>query len=98
MCSDRTDCGAARLADRAAAEGAIWVERPDLVDDPLLLEWSRAGTQPARWDVFDPDGRYAGTVEMPTRSTIHAVGTDWVLVTQRDELDVRYIVKSTIAS
>jgi hypothetical protein len=57
------------LADRAAAEGAIWVERPDLVDDPLLLEWSRAGTQPARWDVFDPDGRYAGTVEMSTNST-----------------------------
>jgi hypothetical protein len=56
---------------------------PDLVADPLLSEWSRAGYQPEIRDVFDPDGRF--------------VGTDWVIVTERDELDVQYIVKYTIA-
>jgi hypothetical protein len=78
-------------------EGAIWVERPDLVADPLVSEWSRAGYQPEIRDIFDPDGRFVGTVEMPTRSTVHVVGTDWVIVTERDQLDVQYIVKYTIA-
>lgn len=77
----------------ASDDGAVWVERPDLVDDPLLLVWSRGGAQPSLFDVFDPDGRFVGTVEAPTRSTVHAVGTDWMVVTERDELDVQYIVR-----
>lgn len=78
-------------------EGAVWVERPDRVDDPVLLEWSSAGTQPEHWDVFDPDGRFLGTVELPAdRATIHVVGTDWAVLTVRDELDVQYIVRYSL--
>lgn len=79
-----------------AEDGAIWVERPDRVDDPLLLEWSRAGSPSQRWDVFDPEGRYRGTVELPARSTLHVVGTDWMIVTERDDLDVQYIVRYAV--
>jgi hypothetical protein len=75
-------------------DGAIWVERPDLVEDPFLLFWNPDNlAQPRYWDVFDPDGRFLGTVRIERPTTIHAVGTDWILVTERDELDVQYIVR-----
>jgi hypothetical protein len=78
---------------RTGHDGSIWVERPDLVEDPLKLEWTRAGPQPSHWDVFDPDGRFVGTVELPTGYRINSVTATSAAGVVRDELDVEYVVR-----
>jgi hypothetical protein len=82
----------------ASAEGALWVERIDLVPDPLVLEWQRPPPPPreTKWDIFDPDGRFLGTVTLPPKFTPRVVGERWTLGIFRDELDVQYIAKLEI--
>jgi hypothetical protein len=78
---------------RAARDGALWVERPDLVDDPVSLEWTRGAARSTSWDVFDSDGRFIGTVELPPRFRVYAVDTDWVVGVLPDELGVEHVVR-----
>lgn len=82
----------------ASAEGALWVERIDLVPDPIDLEWQRQPPPPreTKWDIFDPDGRFLGTVTLPPKFTPRVVGDRWTLGILRDELDVQYIAKLEI--
>jgi hypothetical protein len=62
------------------AERNLWVaEYSDERDD--------AGT----WSVFDPEGRFLGTVETPTGGRVQQIGDDFVLGVWRDELDVEYV-------
>lgn len=47
---------------------------------------------PASWSVFDSEGRWLGEVRMPTRFVPMDIGGDWILGTEKDELDVEYLV------
>lgn len=69
----------ALLADRA---GRLWVS-----------DWSVIHTElPERWTVLDTDGRWLGAVEMPERFYPLDIGGDWILGTERDAMDVEYVV------
>lgn len=46
---------------------------------------------PGSWQVFDPDGRWLGRVDMPERFRALRVGRDWVLGVHLDELDVQRV-------
>lgn len=63
------------------AGGNLWVE-----------EYRAPGeeTQP-RWEVFDPDGVWLGTVETPVGFQIYEIGEDYLLGLWRDELGVEYV-------
>ncbi len=79
----------------ASREGALWVRRADLLDDPLELEWRRP-PPPRRgtiWDRFDPEGRYLGSVAVDASLTPLVVGQDWVVGILRDSLDVQYLAR-----
>ncbi|MCI0435846.1 MAG: 6-bladed beta-propeller [Gemmatimonadetes bacterium] len=78
-----------------SAAGTLWVEREDLVPDPIALEWYRGPNEPyaAKWDVFDPDGRFLGTVTLPPTFSPRVVGESWVIGTERDELEVQYVAR-----
>jgi hypothetical protein len=65
---------------RADAEGSLWVrETADGTDGP------------AAWSVFTAEGRLLGTVALPERFRVTEIGTDYVLGTWRDDLDVQYV-------
>lgn len=59
------------VADRA---GNLWVQDFLAPDDTS-----------ATWRVFDPTGRYTGTVAMAERLTVYEIGDDYVLGAYRDE-------------
>jgi hypothetical protein len=44
-----------------------------------------------RWAVFDPEGRFVGSLAMPTRFTPLAISADRVLGRSEDELGVQYV-------
>jgi hypothetical protein len=84
-----------------AEDGSIWVQRMDAVSpvENSLLQTVRLypGTDlppppPTFWDLFDPDGRFLGQVELPPRfRPMHVRGAD-VTGVQRDSLDIEYVV------
>jgi hypothetical protein len=82
----------------ASRNGALWVERIDLVEDPIEREWTRqpAPARATRWDLFDPDGKLLGTVTLPPGFTPRFAGDRWMLGVLRDELDVQYVVRFEI--
>ncbi|MEX0893485.1 MAG: hypothetical protein WEB88_15065 [Gemmatimonadota bacterium] len=47
---------------------------------------------PDTWQVFSPDGRWLGPVEMPAGFTVQDVGPGYVLGIERDEYDVVTVV------
>lgn len=76
-------------------EGALWLERPDLADDPIALELSgiRAKTY---WDILDSTRRYAGTVALPPDFWPQATRGMSVYGVALDEDDVEYVVVYTV--
>ena len=62
-------------------DGNLWVER-------YALPWE---VGPARWDVFDSDGRWSGTVEVPADLEIHEIGANYVLGRAIDSAGVERI-------
>ncbi len=65
-----------------------------LVDEAGNLwvgEYRRPGDDQPRWNVFDPEGHWLGTVDTPPRFAIDQIGDDFVLGRYRDELDVEYV-------
>lgn len=68
-------------ADVEADEaGNLWVE-----------EYRKPGDGQPRWSVFDPEGRWLGTVSTPAGLDIYQIGTDWILGRTEDELDVQHV-------
>jgi len=63
----------------ADAEGNLWV-RDYSIDEAEN-----------RWDVFDPDGRWLGTVELPPGLKPFEIGGDYVLGLWKDELGVERV-------
>ena len=72
----------------ATRDGSVWARLParlrDLVDDPAHLSTDD-------WTVFDPDGRWLGTVTTPPQLQVREIGADYVLGVWRDSLDVPYV-------
>lgn len=64
------------------ATSAVWVEEHR---GEILNFMSPAAR---RWEVFDPDGAWLGTVELPGRFTVHEINADYLLGVRRDELDI----------
>lgn len=62
------------------AAGNLWVER-----------YRAPGEEPAVRDVFDPEGRWLGAVELPAGLRVLEIGEDYVLGVARDEFDVEYV-------
>jgi hypothetical protein len=84
-------------------EGRIWVDRyvvaekrpprPRAANDKRpQLTWREPGT----FDVFEPDGRFLGTVRLPPRTFIYVRRGLHLWGTQRGDLDETYIVRFRI--
>jgi hypothetical protein len=77
----------------ANANGTLWVERIDVLDDPILAEWTRdAPPRPSYWDVFGPDGVFRHMARFPAGFTPRAVLDSLIVGVARDELNVEYVV------
>jgi hypothetical protein len=66
-----------------------------LSDEPGNLwvgEWTLFPGIPQRWTVLDRAGGWLGEVAMPGRFLPFAIGEDWVLGVERDDLDVQYVL------
>ncbi len=64
------------------AGGRLWAGR-------YRGRWYRG---PTRWDVLDPEEGWLGTVEVPRRLRVDAIGDDWILGRWRDELNVEHVL------
>lgn len=64
----------------ADALGYLWVQ-----------EYPIPGEGDPAWLVFDPDGRLAARVSLPTGLNIFEIGSDYVMGEIRDDLDVEYV-------
>lgn len=88
------------------AESRRWVNEIPHADSmpvyrgTILLDseaniWARHYSSPldsiAQWDVFNPEGQYVGTVEIPLAFELFQVGSDEVIGRWRDELGVESI-------
>ncbi|MGD2152627.1 MAG: 6-bladed beta-propeller [Gemmatimonadales bacterium] len=62
------------------SEGNLWV-----------ADYARERNDEGTWSVFDPEGRFLGSVETPTGGRVLQIGSDFVLGVWRDELDVEYM-------
>ena len=65
---------------RASRDGHLWVQDYLAHRDTV-----------ARWSVFDPDGRFLGSVPMPRRFEPMEIGDDYALGVWRDDLNVQYV-------
>jgi hypothetical protein len=82
-----------------AEDGAFWVERADDAS-PAQLEYehyygypNRATGRSTRWDLFDADGRFLGSVALPRTFNPMHVTERSVTGVLKDELDVEYVVR-----
>lgn len=62
-------------------DGHVWVETPPGPEPP----------EPPGWHVFDPDGRWLGTVAAPGRFRITQILSDRVVGVWLDDLDVEHV-------
>lgn len=87
----------------ATSEGVLWVERADRHPRPAMRAvahafgfvrwaWHPAWRAPQVFDLFDADGRYRGTVELPFDYVPLAVAGDRVYGSLTDELGVERII------
>lgn len=57
--------------------------------------WVRTYTPPwetlSRWRIFDREGRWVGSVDLPEGLEVHQIGKDHVLGKRIDDLGVEYI-------
>lgn len=70
-------------------EGNLWVREYPLPKNGWRnIYRPEAGTPPETWDVFDPQGRWLGPVEMPAALDVFRIQGGYVIGRWRDELDV----------
>ena len=67
---------------RVGPDGDLWVSdfRPP---------WAEA--DPSTWSVFDPEGRWLGTVSVPAGLDVYEVGRDYLLGRRKDDLGVEHV-------
>lgn len=56
-----------------------------------VLDFALRRDQPETWNVFDPDGRWLGTVVTPARFRVEQVGNNWILGVWRDAEDAEHV-------
>jgi hypothetical protein len=75
-----------RRARRAVAPADTFPAYERLLAGPTGEVWAEEARRPAeyhaRWSVFDREGRWLGTVRMPSGFVLRQVGPDWVLGTE----------------
>jgi hypothetical protein len=94
-----------RFIDRilVTPEGTLWVERADRHPRPAMRAvahafgyvhwaWHPSWRAPQVFDVFDPDGRYQGTTEVPFEVRVLAVSADRLYGVEFDEFGVERVV------
>lgn len=64
----------------ADAEDYLWIER-----------YRGPGEEVPVFDILSPDGALVGQAQLPAGSAVLEIGSDFLLVLQRDELDVEYV-------
>ena len=81
-----------------SSRGSVLVERPDLRDDPVLAELPSVliRPQPATYDLFDPAGRFLGSIKFAANVRPFALNENSIVGVARDELDVEYVVRYAI--
>lgn len=47
--------------------------------------------QPRRWEVFEPEGRWLGSLQTPARFTVFEIGSEYILGRIYDALDVEHV-------
>ena len=62
-------------------DGSIWLRREDLATDSIL------------WNILGQGGRIQGRLWLPSSQTVAAMADDILAVTERDELDVPFVVR-----
>jgi hypothetical protein len=62
------------------AQGFLWVER-----------YRGPGDEGPEYEILDPEGQWVGRISLPQEVEILEIGTDYLLVLQRDELEVEYV-------
>jgi hypothetical protein len=81
---------------RVGRDGSFMVERPDLVEDPVAVEWPDLGPQASHWDLFEADGTFKGTMTFPPGARPNVLSDGTVLCVVQDELGVEYVVRYRI--
>jgi hypothetical protein len=81
----------------SGVKGTLWVQRlrPVSALSDAELEDALAFNRPPatyEWDVFDPEGRYLGVIELPCIDRALTFAGDRIYGVWEDELDVQYIV------
>ncbi|HLT91853.1 MAG TPA: hypothetical protein VKZ85_13015 [Woeseiaceae bacterium] len=89
-----------------AADGRIWVQTHQPAFEIEAEEETgepRPGRRtPQRWveplvyDVFEPDGRYLGAIELPRNTSVRYARGEHIWASTRDELDVQYVTRFRI--
>jgi hypothetical protein len=77
-------------------EGTMWVERLDLVSDPVLLELRGGWNRERVWDVIRPDGHMIATVKTPRGFDARCATNESIIGIVRDEDDVESIVELSL--
>jgi hypothetical protein len=79
-------------------EGTLWVQRIQTPDEIREAggEFDIQDMGSATWEVFDADGRYLGTLEMPPRFTPIAFIDGHLWGVLRDEMDVQYVARMSV--
>jgi len=76
--------------------GTLWVQRPlpvsALSDEELEEALGQRPPGSSEWDVFDPEGRYLGVIELPCTDQALTFAGDRIYGLWEDELDVQYVV------
>lgn len=85
----------------ASPSGVVWAERR--TGSPAQIEHLRTAggyanlpEVPSRWDLFDENGWYHGTVELPARFRALTVTDSTVTGVMKDELDLEYVVTYSV--
>lgn len=73
----------------ASPDGYLWVQRYATAAELLVTGPSEVAQD--EWTVFDPEGRWLGTVATPAGLHLHAIGHDEILGVWKDSLDVEYV-------
>jgi hypothetical protein len=63
----------------------------DSGDNLWVAEYPEDDADASLWNVFDPDGRWLGTVETPYGGFVYQIGEDFLLGVWIDELDVEQV-------
>lgn len=85
-------------------DGTIWVQQIQSADDIAArnsgdqapAEFNPQDIGSPRWDIFDTEGRFLGTIELPERFQPVRVIDNHIYGIWRDDLDVQYVKRLTI--